>query len=148
MNAKSLANHLSRIATLATFAIACVEIFSQTIVLEQLRLSGKNKVNSELTTEFARMWDDRLMVLSPERSPEFQTNLQDEFLRRVLKLQNDFIRRAFEQLFAPFAAGVIGNLQFNRYAATQGLRGFLRESTGLRATLVKESLGRRLNVAS
>jgi hypothetical protein len=122
MNAKSSTDHLSWIATVATFVIACVYIFSQPVVLQKFQPSAKNKVNSELATKFARMWDDPFVVFRPERPPEFWTNLQDDFLRRASILQIQFLRRAFEQLFAPFAAGVVGDTEPNRCAATQGLR--------------------------
>jgi hypothetical protein len=107
MNAKSLTDRLSWIATVAAFVIACVDTLSQPVILQGFRPSAKNKVDSELTTKFARMCDDRFVVFSAERPPEFQTNLQDDFLRRASKLQNGFLRRAFEQLFTPFAAGVV-----------------------------------------
>ena len=96
MNAKLLTDHLWWIAV-ATFVIACVYIFSQPVVLQKFRPSAstaKNKVNSELATKFAWMWDDPFVVFQPERPPEFWTNLQDDFLGRASMLQIDFLRRA------------------------------------------------------
>jgi hypothetical protein len=111
MSAKSSTGHLPWIAAVATFVIACVYIFSQLVVLQKFQPSAENKVNSELATKFARMWDDSFVDFRPERLPEFWTNLQDDFLRRAFILQIDFLRRAFEQLFAQFAAGVVGDIE-------------------------------------
>ena len=129
VNAKSLTDRLSCIATVATFVIACIDIFSQPVALQKFRpsaLTAKNKVDSELidsesTTKVPRIWDKRFVVYPPERPLEFQINVQDEFFRRASILQIDFLRRAFEQSFASFAAGVVGDLQFNGCAARQGL---------------------------
>ena len=87
MNAKSSTDHLSWIATVATFVIACVYIFSQLVVLQKFQPSAENKVNSELAAKFARMGDDSYVDFQPERLPEFWTNLQDDFLRRASILQ-------------------------------------------------------------
>ena len=122
MNAKSSTDYLSWIATVATFVIACVYIFSQPVFLQNFQPSAENKANSELATKFARMWDDPFVVFMSERPPEFSTNLQDDFLRRASILQIEFLRRTFEQLFGPFAGGVVGDIEPNRCAATQGLR--------------------------
>ena len=120
MNAKSLTGRLSFIAKVATFVIAWINIFSQPVVLQKFRpsaLTAKNKVDSQLidsesTTEVPRIWDKRFVVYPLERPLEFQMNVQDEFFRRASILQIDFLRRAFEQSFASFAAGVVGDLQF------------------------------------
>ncbi len=120
MNAKSITNHLWWIATVATFVIGCVDIKA----FQPSATTAKSKEDRELTIEFARMWDNRFVVVRPEISSEFQANLQDSFLGRASNLQIDFLRRAFEQLFAPFVAGVGDDHQYNRSAATEGLRDF------------------------
>jgi hypothetical protein len=120
VNAKSLSDRLSCIARVATFVIACIDIFSQPVVLQKFQpfaLTAKNKVDSQLidsesTTEVPRIWDKRFVVYPLERPLEFQMNVQDEFFRRASILQIDFLRRAFEQSFASFAAVVVGDVQF------------------------------------
>jgi hypothetical protein len=100
MNPKSSTDHLSWIATVATFMIAYIYIFSPPVVLQKLPPTAKNKVNSELITKFVGMLNDPFVVFRPERPPEFWTNLRDDFLRRAAILQIDFLRRAFDS-FAP-----------------------------------------------
>jgi hypothetical protein len=100
MNPKSSTDHLSWIATVATFMIAYIYIFSPPVVLQKLPPTAKNKVNSELVTKFVGMLNDPFVVFRPERLPEFWTNLRDDFLRRAAILQIDFLRRAFDS-FAP-----------------------------------------------
>lgn len=96
MNANSHKDHLSWIATVAIFVIACVYIFSQPVVLQKFRPTAKNKVNTEEAINLARMLDDPFIVFRLERPSKFWTNLQDDFLRRASILQIGFLRRAFD----------------------------------------------------
>ena len=70
MNANSHKDHLSWIATVAIFVIACVYIFSQPVVLQKFRPTA-NKVNTEEANNLAGMLDDPFIVFRLERPSKF-----------------------------------------------------------------------------